>query len=92
MVITNISGCNLEFYLFVKRAILTTRNEFVHEINDILINRFLGEETTYFSCDESTGICVVPNQQKLFHSDSSKASSSQIGFKNKCNNHFAEKY
>ncbi|XP_073305876.1 ATP-dependent DNA helicase RRM3-like [Primulina huaijiensis] len=68
IVFPNIEDCNLDFSLFVKRAILTTRNEFVHEVNDVLINKFHGEETTYFSCDDNTNNCVVPNQEELFHS------------------------
>ncbi|XP_073154190.1 uncharacterized protein [Henckelia pumila] len=67
MVFPNIDDCNLYFSLFVNRAILTTRNDFVHEINDVLINRFPGEETTYFSCDENTSSCVIPDQEELFH-------------------------
>ncbi|XP_073120339.1 uncharacterized protein [Henckelia pumila] len=68
MVFPNINDENLDFSLFVNRAILTTRNDFVHEINDVLINRFPGEETTYFSCDENTYTCTIPDQEELFHS------------------------
>ncbi|XP_075492550.1 uncharacterized protein LOC142530613 [Primulina tabacum] len=67
MVFPNINDSDLDFSSFVKRAILTTRNEFVHEINDVLINKFPGEETTYYSCDENTSDCVIPDQEALFH-------------------------
>ncbi|XP_075483668.1 uncharacterized protein LOC142523822 [Primulina tabacum] len=67
MVFPNISDTNIDFSSFVKRAILTTRNEFVHEINDLLISKFSGEEKTYFSCDENTSNCIIPDQQELFH-------------------------
>ncbi|XP_075483737.1 uncharacterized protein LOC142523889 [Primulina tabacum] len=53
MVFPNINDSDLDFSSFVKCAILTTRKEFVHEINDVLINKFPGEETTYYSCDET---------------------------------------
>ncbi|XP_075486353.1 uncharacterized protein LOC142525956 [Primulina tabacum] len=66
-VFPKIDDCTLNFSLYVKRAILTTKNEFVHEVNDVLINKFHGEETTYFSCDDNTSNCVVPNQEELFH-------------------------
>ncbi|XP_027169322.1 uncharacterized protein LOC113769035 [Coffea eugenioides] len=36
----------------VNRAILMTRNDFVHEINDMLINKFPGPQKTYLSFDE----------------------------------------
>ncbi|XP_075515340.1 ATP-dependent DNA helicase PIF1-like [Primulina tabacum] len=67
MVFPNITDSNVDISLFVKRAILTTRNDFVHEINDVLINLFPGEETTYYSCDENTSSCVIPDQEDLFH-------------------------
>ncbi|XP_073307172.1 uncharacterized protein [Primulina huaijiensis] len=67
MVFPNITDSNLDISLFVKRAILTTRNEFVHEINDVLINKFPGEETIYYSCDENTSSCIIPDQEDLFH-------------------------
>ncbi|XP_027082454.1 uncharacterized protein [Coffea arabica] len=37
----------------VNRAILMTRNNFVHEINDMLIDKFLGPQRTYLSFDET---------------------------------------
>ncbi|KAI3735622.1 hypothetical protein L6452_15129 [Arctium lappa] len=37
----------------VSRAILTTKNEHVDEINDQLIERFCGEEKNYYSFDEA---------------------------------------
>ncbi|XP_075497638.1 uncharacterized protein LOC142537814 [Primulina tabacum] len=67
MVFPNINDSDLDFSSFVKRAIITTRNEFFHEINDVLINKFPGEETTYYNCDENTSDCVIPDQEDLFH-------------------------
>ncbi|XP_073314705.1 uncharacterized protein [Primulina huaijiensis] len=67
MVFPNISDPNIDLSSFFKRAILTTRNEFVHEINDLLISKFSGEEKTYFSCDENTSNFIIPDQQELFH-------------------------
>ncbi|XP_073129064.1 uncharacterized protein [Henckelia pumila] len=64
----NINSYNLDLSLFVKRAILTIRNELVHEINDVLINIFPGEETIYYSCDENINTCIVHDQEELFHS------------------------
>ncbi|XP_073120893.1 uncharacterized protein [Henckelia pumila] len=66
-VFQNIASANLDFSLFVKRAILTTRNEFVNDINDVLITKFPGEETTYYSCDENISACIIPDQEELFH-------------------------
>ena len=43
----------------LNRAILTTKNSFVDEINDMLIGRFVGEETEHNSFDET----IVPNDQ-----------------------------
>ncbi|XP_073137470.1 uncharacterized protein [Henckelia pumila] len=43
IVFPNINDVNLDLSLFVNRAILTTRNDFVHEINDVLIKKFPGE-------------------------------------------------
>ncbi|KAI3496583.1 hypothetical protein L1887_38948 [Cichorium endivia] len=37
----------------ISRAILSTRNEHVDEINDQLIDRFCGEEKVYYSFDEA---------------------------------------
>nr|GEX77583.1 hypothetical protein [Tanacetum cinerariifolium] len=37
----------------VSRAILSTKNEHVHSINDMLIDRFLGEKKVYYSFDEA---------------------------------------
>ena len=37
----------------INRAILTTTNDFVHDINNLLIQRFLGQETRYMSFDET---------------------------------------
>ncbi|KAI3690709.1 hypothetical protein L2E82_48914 [Cichorium intybus] len=36
----------------ISRAILSTKNESVNEINDQLINRFIGDEKIYYSFDE----------------------------------------
>ncbi|XP_027157487.1 uncharacterized protein LOC113759080 [Coffea eugenioides] len=35
------------------RAILTTTNDFVHDVNNLLIQRFPGQETRYMSFDET---------------------------------------
>ncbi|KAI3709788.1 hypothetical protein L2E82_39554 [Cichorium intybus] len=37
----------------ISRAILSTKNEHVDEINDLLIDRFHGEEKVYYSFDEA---------------------------------------
>ncbi|XP_075500131.1 uncharacterized protein LOC142538719 [Primulina tabacum] len=66
-VFPNINDLDSNLSSFVKRAILTARNEFVHEINDVLINKFSSVEMTYFSCDENTSECVIPDQEALFH-------------------------
>ena len=46
---TNMSDSNY----IISRAILSTKNDSVDEINDYLIGRFHGEETIYFSFDEA---------------------------------------
>ncbi|GJT32310.1 ATP-dependent DNA helicase PIF1-like protein [Tanacetum coccineum] len=46
----------------LNRAILTTKNSFVDEINEILIARFPGEETEYASFDET----LDPNDQTQY--------------------------
>ncbi|KAL4566121.1 hypothetical protein LXL04_030231 [Taraxacum kok-saghyz] len=38
---------------FISRAILSTKNENVDEINDQLIDRFIGEQRVYYSFDEA---------------------------------------
>ncbi|XP_052622658.1 uncharacterized protein LOC128127948 [Lactuca sativa] len=52
----------------LKWAILTTKNIFVHEINDILINKFLGEETEYISLDETLDPNDQAHYEDLLHS------------------------
>lgn len=44
------------------RVILTTKNNFVHEINDMLISRFPKDARTYVAIDET----VEPNDQGQF--------------------------
>lgn len=46
----------------LNRAILTTKNAFVDEINDILIAKFPGEEIEYVSFDET----IDPNDQTQY--------------------------
>lgn len=36
------------------RVILTTKNDFVDEINDMLISQLLGDSRTYVAFDETT--------------------------------------
>ncbi|KAG5586022.1 hypothetical protein H5410_046456 [Solanum commersonii] len=43
------------------RIILTTKNDFVDEINDMLIHRFSGDATVYTAIDET----IEPNDQNL---------------------------
>ena len=43
----------------INRAILTTTNEFVHHINNLLIQRFPGQETRYMSFDQT----IDPSKQ-----------------------------
>lgn len=46
----------------LNRAILTTKNSFVDEINDILIHKYPGEATEYLSFDET----INPHDQTQF--------------------------
>ncbi|KAL3532807.1 hypothetical protein ACH5RR_006328 [Cinchona calisaya] len=46
----------------INQAILTTKNDFVDEINDILINKFPGVATEYFSFGET----LDPNDQAQY--------------------------
>ncbi|XP_071923013.1 uncharacterized protein [Coffea arabica] len=52
----------------INRAILMTRNDFVHQINHKLIMKFPGAEITYFSNDEPLDSSVQFQDQDLLHS------------------------
>ena len=52
----------------LNRAILTTKNTFVDEINDILIKRFPGEEVEYNSIDETLDPNDQAHYEDLLHS------------------------
>ncbi|KAH7522014.1 hypothetical protein FEM48_Zijuj07G0093000 [Ziziphus jujuba var. spinosa] len=53
---------NLDF--MINRAILTPKNDYVDQINNVLINRFVGDTITYYSYDE----CLDKSQQDI-HED-----------------------
>lgn len=55
----NILTNSIESQLRMNRAILTTKNTFVDEINDILIKKFSSQEIEYNSFDET----IDPNDQ-----------------------------
>ncbi|XP_062100811.1 uncharacterized protein LOC133806736 [Humulus lupulus] len=50
----NIHDFSQNISSMMKQAILTPKNDFVDEINTLLIHRFLGEEQRYYSFDETT--------------------------------------
>ncbi|XP_062118748.1 uncharacterized protein LOC133832419 [Humulus lupulus] len=50
----NIHDFSQNISSMMKRAILTPKNDFVDEINTLLIHRFPGEEQRYYSFDETT--------------------------------------
>ncbi|CAI9260625.1 unnamed protein product [Lactuca saligna] len=50
------------------RAILTTKNTFFDELNDILINKFQGEEKEYISFDETLDPNDQAHYEDLLHS------------------------
>ncbi|XP_062093997.1 uncharacterized protein LOC133800034 [Humulus lupulus] len=50
----NIHNFSQNISSMMKRAILTPKNDFVDEINTLLIHRFPGEEQRYYSFDETT--------------------------------------
>ena len=52
----------------LNRAILTTKNEFVDEINSLLINRLSGTEIRYYSCDETIDQHKQAELQDFLHS------------------------
>nr|KAJ0192848.1 hypothetical protein LSAT_V11C800445300 [Lactuca sativa] len=64
----NIFMSSTNVHASLKWAILTTKNIFVHEINDILINKFLGEETEYISLDETLDPNDQAHYEDLLHS------------------------
>ncbi|XP_024990585.1 ATP-dependent DNA helicase PIF1-like [Cynara cardunculus var. scolymus] len=49
----SLQTCETASDYIISRAILTTKNEHVDEINDQLIERFRGEEKIYYSFDEA---------------------------------------
>ncbi|XP_024990537.1 uncharacterized protein LOC112524821 [Cynara cardunculus var. scolymus] len=49
----SLQTCETASDYIISRAILTTKNEHVDEINDQLIERFCGEEKIYYSFDEA---------------------------------------
>ena len=49
----------------INRTILTTRNDLVHEINDVLIKEFPGAEHRYFSYDEILDITKQENHENF---------------------------
>nr|XP_027103341.1 uncharacterized protein LOC113724657 [Coffea arabica]XP_027103351.1 uncharacterized protein LOC113724670 [Coffea arabica] len=53
MVFPDMEAFNNNPSSIVNRAILMTRNDFVHEINDMLIDKFPGPRKTYLSFDET---------------------------------------
>ncbi|XP_076915949.1 uncharacterized protein LOC143575455 [Bidens hawaiensis] len=63
------SVCTSNYIAF--RAILSTRNESVDEINDQMIDNFDGEEMVYYSFDEVEELLSnrVPKLTKCFHSN-----------------------
>ena len=52
----------------INRAILMTRNDFVHQINHKLIMKFPGAERTYFSNDEPLDSSIQLQDQDPLHS------------------------
>jgi len=53
IVFPNISSYSNEYDSIVNRAILTPKNDFVDELNSMLIEKFPGVETKYYSHDEA---------------------------------------
>ncbi|XP_071932938.1 uncharacterized protein [Coffea arabica] len=53
MVFPDMETFNSDLSSIVNRAILMRRNDFVHEINDMLINKFPSPQKTYLSFDEA---------------------------------------
>ncbi|CAI9266057.1 unnamed protein product [Lactuca saligna] len=64
----NISNISTNVHSTLNRAILTTNNNFVHEINDILIHKFPGEEMEYISFDETLDPNDQAHYEDLLHS------------------------
>ncbi|XP_052625735.1 uncharacterized protein LOC128132801 [Lactuca sativa] len=64
----NLSVNSLHNPLNLNRAILTTKNIFVDEINDILIKKFPGEEVEYNSFDETLDPNDQAHYEDLLHS------------------------
>ncbi|XP_027075818.1 uncharacterized protein [Coffea arabica] len=54
--------------LTVNKVILTTRNDFVHEINNVLISQFPSLQHTYFSHDETVDISKQAEHEDFLHS------------------------
>ncbi|XP_027103304.1 uncharacterized protein [Coffea arabica] len=52
----------------LNRAILTTKNEFVHEINNLLITKFPGTEHKYVSYDETIDQSKQAEHKDFLHS------------------------
>ncbi|KAM6551270.1 hypothetical protein CsatB_001078 [Cannabis sativa] len=51
----------------MNRAILTLKNDFVDEINTLLINRFSGEAQRYYSYDETIDVSEQPVMEDFLH-------------------------
>ncbi|CAI9296199.1 unnamed protein product [Lactuca saligna] len=64
----NIFSSSTNIHSTLNRAILTTKNNFVHEINDILIHKFPGEKIKYISFDETLDPNDQAHYKDLLHS------------------------
>ncbi|XP_070049421.1 uncharacterized protein [Nicotiana tomentosiformis] len=62
MTFSNVHTSSSNSFLADSRVVLTTKNNFVNEINDILIAKFPEKATTFVGVDET----VEPNDQSQF--------------------------
>ncbi|KAM6570896.1 hypothetical protein CsatA_014976 [Cannabis sativa] len=66
-VFNNLTDFSNNISTMMNRAILTPKNDFVDEINTLLINRFPGEAQRYYSYDETIDVSEQPVMEDFLH-------------------------
>ncbi|XP_062104302.1 uncharacterized protein LOC133815480 [Humulus lupulus] len=64
----NLDECASNTHMMIHRAILTPKNEYVDHINNLLIQQFPGNVTTYYSYDENIDSTEQKIEEDFLHS------------------------
>ena len=62
----NIDNYSKNLHLTINRAILTPKNEYVDQINNLLIEHFLDDPIRYYSFDETLNTTEQSCQEDFF--------------------------